>query len=66
MTLSWVDNLWLFGSQEDVAAIEADLQDAFEYKCKGEVTVFVGNKIDVGLYDCASCGCYHSICMQNV
>eukprot|EP00956_Cyclotella_meneghiniana_P027852 scaffold63518_cov42-Cyclotella_meneghiniana.AAC.6 len=45
--VSWVDDMTIFGDEQDVAMIEADLLRSFVSKSEGEMKEYVGDKIDV-------------------
>ena len=45
--VSWVDDIIALGYPKDVEQMEKDLADAFDCKCEGELTEYVGSKIDI-------------------
>ena len=45
--VSWVDDMIIFGEEQDVAVIEADLLKSFVAKSEGEMKEYVGNKIEL-------------------
>eukprot|EP00984_Skeletonema_dohrnii_P034690 scaffold33638_cov142-Skeletonema_dohrnii-CCMP3373.AAC.8 len=45
--LLWVDDIIIFGTPGDVNKVEDDIKSIFECKTEGQVTEYVGSKIDV-------------------
>jgi hypothetical protein len=47
LMVSWVDDLLCLGSPDDVKQIELDMKAVFKCKVEGELTEYVGSKVDV-------------------
>lgn len=45
--MCWIDDIIIFGNPEDVKKVESKIMSIFECKSEGEVTEYVGSKIEI-------------------